>query len=200
MRTLPTKDLRLLDVSALPSELERLWRAHPDGFWSVARKLGRRWTAGISWAHPLVLASAPLYELILWIPLEATVPLPEEVARTHRMLLGGYSDLFDSLDPEREAQYHTQLLQHFEVSEAEVYLKLETMPYADRAIREMRYERQGLTKGLAQLSDCLAAARSRSLERPRKERLDLDFFHLLEHHLERERDAIYPSWVFLKQG
>ena len=200
VRTLPVQDLRSLDIAELPAELESLWKGYPDGFWSVARKPGRRWTSSISWARPLILASAPLYELILWIPLEATVQLPEDVVGTHNLLLGRYKELFDSLDPEKERQYLARLQQHIERSEAEVYRPLEKVPYVDRSIREMRYERQGLNKGLSQLSECLAAARSNNLEKARRERLDLDFFHLLEHHLEREKDAIYPSWVFLNQG
>lgn len=199
MRTLPLHDLRELEASQLTPHLEELWNEHPRGFWSVARRPGRRWTSSIAWARALVLSSAPLFELILWIEPEATPQLPESELEEQSFLLGYYSELFQTLSPAAEKVYAQRLHHHFERQEAALYPQMETLPFVDRAVRELRYEHQGLKKGLEGLGQTLEEARSRGLAKASKERLDLDFFHLLEHHLEREKEAIYPAWVFLNQ-
>ncbi len=197
MRSLPLHDLRELHTSQLVPLLEQLWADHSQGFWSVARRPGRRWTSSIAWAQALVLSSAPLFELILWIPPETTPQLPEKELEEQTLLLNHYAELFQTLCPEAERTYVRRLHDHFEQQEAFLYPHMETLPYVDRAVRELRYEHQGLKKGLEGLAQVLSQARDGKLVKSSKERLDLDFFHLLEHHLEREKEAIYPAWVFL---
>ena len=199
MKSLPLHDLRKLEVSALAPHLKRLWSQQPGGLWSVAKRPHKKWTKGVTWARALILSSAPLFELILWIPPKAEITVSTEQSAEQTKLFDGYSELFKTLRPDLEQAYATQLLAYFEKQEP-LYQKLESLPFVDRAVRELRYEQQGLKRGLAELATALNQARSGCFDKGTRDRIDLDFYHLLEHHIEREQEAIIPCWLFLNQG
>lgn len=200
MNSPETHDLRADQPDGLLESIAALWNEQPQGLLTVSRRPSKRWTEAADFAHPLVLSSAALFELVLWIPKASVKPIPQELQAELLSLLSDYKEFFAS--PERDAGTHylQKLELHVHSQEETLYSTMARFPHLDRAIRELRYEHQGIVRGLAGLRLAQEAALAESLEKRDKDRLDLDFFHLLEHHLEREIEALYPTWFFLTQG
>ncbi len=177
-----------------------LWSEPSNGLLTVSRRPSKRWAATANFAHPLVLSSAALFELILWVPKEFDTSIPESLQAEIQELLTSYRDFFKSPSGELSTRTIEIVELHIQSQEQTLYSALEKTPFLDRAIRELRYEHQGLLRGLPHLLKAQEAALEERLEKRDKDKLDLDFFHLLEHHLEREIEALYPAWFFLTQG
>lgn len=193
MSALPLLDLRERPVESLPTELEARWKeGRGDALLVASRRPSKRWTAPLDFARPLHLASAPLYELVLWVDAELDLSLPADVVEEQREMLAGYRGLFEQ--PSGWEAYDARLRRHIRDQEAELYPRLLERAPVERATRELSYEHRGLEKGCQRLGEMLRAG---GLEKKDRDRLDLDFFHLLEHHVERERDALIPAWIFL---
>ena len=189
-------DLRDQPSESLPVLLEHAWNEATGPMLTVCRRPAKGWTRKLTFARPLVLSSAPLYELILWVDSECELTVPGEVEEDQEELLSGYHRLFSEQGD--LAAYLQRLHRHIQEQEAGIYLQLLSLAPIDRATRELSYEHRGLEQGAEKLAQALRACHQGSLAKKDKERLDLDFFHLLEHHLERERDALFPAWKILK--
>lgn len=190
-------DLRATPVDDLPNQLQLAWNRSPGCMLTVSRRPGRRWTKSIAFAQALVLSSAPLYELILWLESSAIPILPTAVVEEQSYLLQGYHSLFSG---ELEVEdYLQRLLAHIQDQERQMFPAMATLAPVERALRELGYEHQGLSKGAENLRSAVAAHQRGKLEKAARERLDLDFYHLLEHHIERERDAVIPAWKWLEK-
>lgn len=192
-RTEPTERLpellnKTLDTTDCPAVL---W---------TARRPRKRWHNGLSDWTPLVLSSAPQFELILWLSPAVETRVPEELQKESDYLLNAYHALFqgesDIANCPHWLKYRNTLSGHIRRQETNSYPALLKKLPLDRAIREVGYEHRGLEKGLQSLPRFLERARKGELEGKEREKLDLDFYHLLEHHVEREAEAIYPAMVF----
>lgn len=189
-------DLSEVTLETLPTRVRREWEEHGSGLLTLSRRPSKRWTADLQFAHPLILSSAPLYELILWLNPDQ-LEVPKEDRDEQRFLLEGYRQLFaGELEVE---EYIARLHQHIARQESGLFPHLVSLAPMERATRELGYEHRGLEKGAAQLAIAVADFRAGKLEKVSRERLDLDFYHLLEHHIERERDALIPAWKWLSK-
>ena len=189
-------DLREADLETLPTRVRREWEEHGSGLLTLSRRPSKRWTASLDFAHPLILSSAPLYELILWLD-DNQVELPQEDHDEQHFLLEGYRQLFAG---ELEVdEYVAQLHQHIARQESELFPHLVSLAPVERATREMGYEHRGLEKEAKKLAVAVAGFLAGKFEKADRDRLDLDFYHLLEHHVERERDALIPAWKWLSK-
>lgn len=195
-------DHRKVDPNKLSSlllqELEAIQQ--PSLLW-IARRPKKRWHLGLVDWHPHLLSSAPQHEEILWLaPEVACSPNPAFVEHCEH-LLNDYKALFQGKEPISECQrwraYRKLLLSHIEKQEKKTFPDLKREFPIDRPLRELGYEHRGLERGLEQLPPILQRARDGQLSKKEREQVDLDFFHLLEHHVERERDALSPIQVFL---
>jgi hypothetical protein len=194
--SLPSVDLREVPLESLPQAVHEHWHAQDNGqLLTISRRPHKKWTTSLDFARPLVLSSSPMFEQILWTDRESSLPLPESVQQEQDALLAGYHRLFRGEGSVET--YLKTLRRHVEEQEAVFYPALLKLAPLERALRELGYEHQGLLKNAAQLCEAVPRHQAGQLARKEKDRLDLDFFHLLEHHLERERDAIVPAWVAL---
>lgn len=190
-------DLRQQPLDELPQRVEDAWKKSKPALLTLSHRPSKRWVQQLDFAHPLRLSSAPLYELILWVPTDTELRLPNSVEQEQKELLEGYKQLFEKNADEQ--RYLELLGNHVRSQEEDFYPLFAQLIPAERALRELCYEHRGLEKEGLKLSATLAHHRSNSLSRQARERLDLDFFHLLEHHLERERDALFPAWIFISE-
>ena len=193
-RQTPKSELLALLTKELQSQpLSMLW---------TARRPRKNWFSELSKYHALVMASSAEFEQILWIHPSASLTVPAEVQKEHEYLLGTYKELFFGEAPLDSCphwnRYKTTLLQHIASEEQTHFPELIRALPLERAIRELGYEHQGLKRGLERLPAIAKAARSGDLSSKERELFDLDYYHLLEHHLERERTAIWPAISFLK--
>lgn len=190
-------DLRPEPLESLPQTIEQLWNSRGGPLLTVSGRPSKKWLSGFTFARPLRLSSAPLYELILWLDPQLELLLPADVAREQKELLEEYKLLFSH---DHDEQRYLELLHHhITYQERELYPWIAGRLPAERALRELGYEHRGLEKESAKLGAALRKHRRGELSRKAKEQLDLDFYHLLEHHIERERDALLPAWLFLSQ-
>ncbi len=189
-------DLRETPLEDLPERVQLEWT--PPATLILSRRPSNRWMEGLNFARPLRLSSAPLYELVLWVSPEALPELPPELQQEHQELLRGYHALFRE-DGDVEA-YLGLLEQHIRYQETQLFATIGAALPIERALRELGYEHRGLEKGAARVRDAVAQHRRGELEKKARDRLDLDFYHLLEHHIERERDALLPAWSFLQKN
>lgn len=154
----------------------------------------------MSFATALILSSAPQHEMILWIPVDYNLDLPQSAKAEMSYLLDEYSNLFVQLNGTEIELYMSKVRKHISDQESSLWLQLSEPPELSRALRELSYEHRGLEKGLDSLAEALDRARLGTLTSREREKIDLDFYHLLEHHLEREAQALYPAASLLLGG
>lgn len=70
----------------------------------------------------------------------------------------------------------------------------------ERAPRELGYEIAGIRKGLLRLDEILQGVRDGTLSKRERDRYDIDFFHLVEHHVERLERSLLPVLDLLGPG
>lgn len=70
----------------------------------------------------------------------------------------------------------------------------------ERVLRELGYEHQGLHKGLKTFMDFVHQIVQEKVSKREKDHYDIEFFHLFEHHMEREQEGFYPclEWLLLE--
>lgn len=194
-------DFRDVELEKLPQRLlESLAHCSEKPLFWLARRPSKRWHLKLTDRHGLLLSSAPQYEQILWLPCGQSPEIPEDFKSQSDSLLTSYHDLFRIHDKEQRlsagASYREALAEHIEDQELLFSQHaLSRIGPLSRCLRELGYEHLGLRRGSERLPALLSSA---ELATPLKERFDLDFYHLLEHHLERERDALYPALVALE--
>lgn len=189
-RALPLEQLEgqlLSDLSKSPNK-PVLW---------TARRPRKRWFVGLVAHRPLVLASSSQFEQILWLPPDALAPVPEEWQTESESLLEDYPRLFESGDAQ---SYSERVRSHIAKQESELFDELKSrLPSTERALRELCYEHRGLEAGLERLPTILSRFRSGDLSSRDRERFDLDFYHLLEHNLERKLEAVFPALAYFRR-
>lgn len=191
------------EPDALPSLLETELRATDTAMliW-VARRPRKNWHQGIVDWKPHVTTTAPQYEQIVWLRSDCTSLPSEDFEEECRRLLSDYKPLFEGNLPIDECpafnRYKKLLTSHIRNQEKETFPWLTERLPVTRAVRELGYEHLGLERGLKTLEDALKKSRAGALAKADRDRLDLDFYHLLEHHIERERDEIAPLIDFLQ--
>lgn len=170
----------------------------------TAKRPKKRWYAGVTKRMPLVFTTAPQFEQILWLPEGSPLLSSRAEKREATQLLNDYPALFQGSVPvescPRWKAYEALLRSHITRQETSDFPQLLRQLPAERGLRELGYEHRGLEKGLERLPQLLTLARDGTLEPKSREMIDLDYYHLLEHHLEREQEAIYPATIFLNQG
>lgn len=191
-------DLRGVDSESLARSIEERWRQSPGLLLTLTHRPSKKWTRELDFARPLVLSSAALFEQILWVDRAWPLGLPAQAQQEGDDLLQGYHRLFSGA--EEVETYLGRLTRHVENQEADLYPALLALAPLERAVRELGYEHQGLLKGATLLRDSVLLHRRGELSKAQKDRLDLDFFHLLEHHLEREQEALLPAWLALSDS
>jgi hypothetical protein len=163
----------------------------------IAQRPKKHWFRGVTEHRPLVLASSERFEQILWLSPQTDVQVPEEWRLECQHLLRDYPQLYKEGDLDT---YAALVRGHISRQEKELFPELlRYLPDADRALRELGYEHRGLEAGLDRMPKILQAHRSGELAPPDRERFDLDFYHLLEHNLERKLDAVYPALIHLRE-
>lgn len=191
-------DLRQVPLDSLVETVESKWLAHGgEALLTISRRPSKGWTRELIFARPLTLSSSAFYELILWVDKRLDLRLPNQVEHDQRELLQGYHRLFSEQAPDAQQLYLERLHGHISSQEGELFPHMAELAPVQRALQELSYEHRGLEKGAEALGNALQAWRLGTLSKQQKDRLDLDYFHLLEHHLEREREALYPTWLFL---
>lgn len=80
------------------------------------------------------------------------------------------------------------LLRHMETEEATLY-PLYARVVEERQIRELGYEHLGLRRGLPEWREFLTRTDASKRDR---DGMDIKFFHLFEHHMEREEESLLP--------
>lgn len=201
MSGLSCRDYRALPLEELPGRLAADWANCSGGLLSTARRPRKRWTETLGFARALILSSAPQFEIILWVPNECELPLPKEVAQEQEFLLDSYGRLLDQQSPQSSElleRYSHTLRTHIHEQEAVLFPELVELAPIERAARELGYEHRGLEKGMERLPEIVRLSQLGELDPHARERFSLDFYHLLEHHLERERDALYPARAYLQ--
>lgn len=194
--TVRKADCRHLALEELESTLAReLADASQSGLLWTAQRPRKRWFDGISSFHPLVLASSARFEQIFWLPPGWNAMASPEQAQECKFLLDGYPALYQEAPLEVYAQCLTE---HISQHEDRLFRDMKHfLPELERALQELAYEHRGLEKGLQRLPQVLQSHKTGELSSRERERFDLDFYHLLEHNLERKLDAIYPLLNFL---
>lgn len=81
---------------------------------------------------------------------------------------------------------------HLEFEEREVYPLFIQAVGDERAVRELGYEHRGIREGLARLGAFLESVLAGKLSKKQIDAFDIDFFHLIEHHVQREEEGLYP--------
>ncbi len=195
--SIPQKDHRGDAVEALPELLKQdLDHCQGGALLWTAKRPRKGWFKGLTTWTPLVFSSGPLFEQILWLRPDLAVAPPAEFSQQCERLLSDYKELFRKTTPVEQCpdwiSYRTLLQNHIAEQEQDHYRQLEKRLPVARALRELEYEHRGLEKGLLRFPAILEASRSGRLTSRERELFDLDFYHLLEHHLEREANAIYP--------
>jgi hypothetical protein len=196
-------DHRKADDRHLPQLLaQELDRASDGALFWVAKRPRKRWFKSLTSWVPHVFSTGPLFEQILWLRPDLAVGPPESFDTEQKRLLTQYKTLFEGDTPvvecERWLSYKSLLIRHITSQETDTFPILERQLPVQRALRELGYEHRGLERGLDSMPAILQEARNARLSSQNRERFDLDFFHLLEHHLERETEAVYPAIVFLE--
>ena len=195
--TVETVDVRDVSASDLEKVLVRTLADCPADacLWTACRPR-KNWFKGLTEFQPHVLASSAKYEQIFWLAPGVGPTLPQSWTDDCRRLLSEYPALFTGGSfPE----YRDAVLQHIHLQESKLFPKLlNYLPDVQRALREISYEHRGLEEGLRRMPAILEQQRAEVLENRARERFDLDFYHLLEHNLERKLEAVYPALAYFK--
>ena len=205
-----SKDLKVVDKRDQPSQdLAQILRDELDSLaadtllWT-AKRPKKNWHEFISGWRALTLSSSALFEQIFWVRDSLSLPLPPEIQQEQETLLNSYPELFRRAGPVLEDQlwleYRETLLKHVEREEKQLFPPACKVLPVERSLKELQYEHQGLKRGLSRMPEVLDAARSGVLSSREREKFDLDYYHLLEHHTEREALAVYPLLIFLSKG
>ena len=192
-------DFRDLPVSELGEVLEKTLSTCPSPacLWTACRPK-KNWFRGLTEHQPLVFASSARFEQILWLAPGVGPAVPVSWTEECRRLLSGYPALFSGAS---FADYREAVQRHIHLQEGEIFAKLlHHLPDAQRALRELSYEHRGLEKGLQRMPAILEQQQAGDLDPRARERFDLDFYHLLEHNLERKLEAIYPAVAYFENG
>lgn len=181
------------------ARVKEQWVQHFPALVTVAQRPRKRWTKEILDARALILSSAPAYELILWVDPKLDLAIPSREAQALDGLLGGYRTMFSVPTLDTVQAYVQALHDHVLSQEAHLYKGFAAlMPGFERVIRELTYEHRGLEKTSVGLATKILAYARGELSKREREHMDLEHFHLLEHHIEREKEALWPALRFFE--
>lgn len=157
--------------------------------------LRRMLPEGFCW-WPLV--DGPSAYFFLGHRVEPRQPLLEPMRRQHKRLDGLYRQAVNQArNGQAEcvrvgADFCRLLRRHLDFEEGHLYpLYLATVG-EQRSLRELGYEHRGIREGLERFEPFLAEVLDGRLTSKQIDAYDIDFFHLLEHHVKREEDGLYP--------
>ncbi len=175
MELLPALDLRKLGPSALEPGLAELGQGQAR----VVQSRQQLEMPGFT-AWPLVPGPSAFFYLV-HAPGPPAAPVLEVVRRQHQEIIR----LYRAADGPGLESF---LLRHMETEEATLY-PLYARLVEERQIRELGYEHLGLRRGLPEWREFLT--RTDTTKRDR-DGMDIKFFHLFEHHMEREEESLLP--------
>lgn len=124
-------------------------------------------------------------------------PVLDEVRRQHRELFRLYKEaVATAVDGDDGAaigrKFLSLLERHADAEEQRLYPLYERQIGDQRMIRELGYEHLGLRRGMGAVEPFLEEVRAGRTTKRQRDRFEIDFFHLLEHHVEREEKALLP--------
>ncbi|MFA7479412.1 MAG: hypothetical protein WC314_02835 [Vulcanimicrobiota bacterium] len=194
----PTVDLREHPVEELERELLKRLGDQPPALLWVARRPKKNWFRELTSYRPLVLTSSARYEQILWLSPAVDPAVPEDWVLECHQILEGYRELFQG----RDLDGYSELVQsHINSQENDLFPRLlGFLPSAERALKELTYEHRGMEAGLTRLPGLLRQWDRGELDARAREHFDLEFFHLVEHNLERKLEAVYPALAYFERG
>ncbi len=88
-------------------------------------------------------------------------------------------------------QFQHLLIDHLKFEEDHLFGLFSEVVDDERLVRELGYEHQGIRQGLEAYPDFLDRVLGGCTKKER-DSFEIDFFHLIEHHVEREEKALYP--------
>lgn len=148
---------------------------------------------GEGWVHyPLVEGPSAFYQAVC-TPGHSSAGL-DPYRREHRQLLELYPRMVASaLDGHADPEPFTQLLEsHLRREEEHLFGRVEEWTGEPRLARELGYDHQGLRAGLLKLPDYLERVAAGDTTKKMRDAFEIEFFHLFEHHYEREERGLYP--------
>lgn len=175
MELLPALDLRQVGPDALEDGLRSLGA-------NQARVVQSRQPLSLDGftAWPLVPGPSAFYYLV-HAPRPAAPAVLDIVRRQHQEIIR----LYRAADGPGLESF---LLRHMETEEEALY-PLYARLVEERQIRELGYEHLGLRRGLPEWRELLLRSDVTKRER---DAMDIRFFHLFEHHMEREEESLLP--------
>lgn len=113
----------------------------------------------------------------------------QEFERLYHAMVATAVERADSTDLYQ--RFVSGLEQHLELEERVLFPLFAEVTGDSRTIRELGYEHQGIRRGLERLPGFLERVVAGASKKER-DAFEIDFFHLIEHHVEREEAALYP--------
>ncbi len=148
-------------------------------------------------AWPLVNGPSAYYYLV-HTPLPLAEPVLEVVREQHRQIVALYREAM-ALGSDGAA-FEQLLSRHMDTEERTLYPLYQQIVQEERLIRELGYEHLGLRRGLPEFGPFLRKIAAGETSKRDKDGFDIRFFHLFEHHMEREEESLLPVLEHLCPG
>ncbi len=140
-------------------------------------------------AWPLVPGPSAYYYLV-HTPLPQAEPVLEVVREQHCEIVALYREAM-ALGSDGAA-FEQLLSRHMDTEERTLYPLYQKILQEERLIRELGYEHLGLRRGLPEFRPFLQKMAAGETTKRDKDGFDIRFFHLFEHHMEREEESLLP--------
>ncbi len=150
-------------------------------------KLSQEWRS-----YPLVDGPSAFY--VALCPRGEAPPVLDSYRDEHRRLIELYPAMVRSaLEGRVGTEEFVQLMSsHLNREEEELFALVERWTGEPRLARELGYDHQGLRAGLAKLPDFVERVARGETTKKARDAFEIEFFHLFEHHYEREELSLYP--------
>lgn len=140
-------------------------------------------------AWPLVPGPSAYYYLV-HAPRPPAEPVLEVVREQHRQIVALYREAMAL--GSNGAAFEQLLSRHMDTEERTLYPLYQQILQEERLIRELGYEHLGLRRGLPEFRPFLEKMAAGETSKRDKDGFDIRFFHLFEHHMEREEESLLP--------
>ncbi|MEW6283600.1 MAG: hemerythrin domain-containing protein [Candidatus Eremiobacterota bacterium] len=204
MKLLPPADLRGLSRPVLDERLQQaLAELEPGLARLVQSRVDLRALLHRYSAWPLIDGPSAWYFLV-HPPVEAS-PLLDPLRQQHQRLFRLYRQAVAAAleggpcEP-LGAAFLDLLERHTTAEEKQLYPLYERSLRESRLIRELGWENLGLRRQAPDFGPFLLRVKAGETTRRDRDGFEIDFFHLLEHHVEREEKALFPALERLCPG